>query len=118
MLPLRPGRIGRRTGAGFQRLRHEHRRRVAHRLYGPGHRAASEKRPAAVAPSHEGRPSKARREEPAMNDKQKSAQSSTATDRSSEAFSDEERGVMKERAKELTATTRRGSRAGKADEET
>jgi uncharacterized protein YdhG (YjbR/CyaY superfamily) len=45
-----------------------------------------------------------------MNDTQKSARSSTS-------FSAEERAAMKERAKELKATGRRGPRAGKADGE-
>jgi uncharacterized protein YdhG (YjbR/CyaY superfamily) len=40
-----------------------------------------------------------------------------AADRSSERFTDEERAAMKERAKELKASARRGSRADKAAEE-
>src|ERR1700716_4469752 len=46
-----------------------------------------------------------------MKDKQKSAKSTTAR------FTDEERGAMKERVKELKAAARRGPRADKADEE-
>jgi uncharacterized protein YdhG (YjbR/CyaY superfamily) len=47
-----------------------------------------------------------------MNDTRKSAKSTTG--KTYEGFTDEERGAMKERAKELKATTRRGSRAAKA----
>jgi uncharacterized protein YdhG (YjbR/CyaY superfamily) len=46
-----------------------------------------------------------------MKDTQKSAKSTTASDKTSKRFSDEERDAMKERAKELKAAT------GKADEE-
>jgi hypothetical protein len=49
-----------------------------------------------------------------MNDAQKST---TGKDKTYEGFTDEERSAMKERAKELKATARRGSRAGKADGE-
>ena len=52
-----------------------------------------------------------------MNDTKKSARSTTATNKTFEGFTDEERGAMKERAKELKAQARRGSRAGKADAE-
>jgi uncharacterized protein YdhG (YjbR/CyaY superfamily) len=51
-----------------------------------------------------------------MNDTQKSDKSTTAT-KSFEGFTDEERAAMKERAQELKTTSRRGSRAGKADAE-
>jgi uncharacterized protein YdhG (YjbR/CyaY superfamily) len=52
-----------------------------------------------------------------MKDTQKSAESTTATDKTSEGFTDEERAAMKERAKELKAAARRGPRGKKADEE-
>jgi uncharacterized protein YdhG (YjbR/CyaY superfamily) len=52
-----------------------------------------------------------------MNDTQKSAKSTTVTDKKFEGFTDEERGAMKERAKELKAAARRGPRAGKTDGE-
>ena len=52
-----------------------------------------------------------------MNDTQKSAQSTTAIDKTSETFTDEERAAMKERAQELKAAARRGPRAAKADGE-
>jgi uncharacterized protein YdhG (YjbR/CyaY superfamily) len=48
---------------------------------------------------------------------QKSARSTTATDKKFEGFTDEERAAMKERGKELKAAARRGARAGKADGE-
>jgi uncharacterized protein YdhG (YjbR/CyaY superfamily) len=51
-----------------------------------------------------------------MRDTQKSARS-TATDRTSEGFTDEERDAMKERAGELKAAARRGPRADRADGE-
>jgi uncharacterized protein YdhG (YjbR/CyaY superfamily) len=41
----------------------------------------------------------------------------TAAGKGSEGFTDEERAAMKERAQELKAAARRGSRAGKADGE-
>ena len=47
----------------------------------------------------------------------KSADRTTATDEPAEGFTVEERAAIKERAQELTATKRRGGRAGKADEE-
>jgi uncharacterized protein YdhG (YjbR/CyaY superfamily) len=52
-----------------------------------------------------------------MNDTQKSAQSTAATEKKYEGFTDEERGAMKERAKELKADARGGSRGKKTDEE-
>ncbi len=52
-----------------------------------------------------------------MKDTQRSARSTTAVDKSFEGFTDEERAAMKERAQELKAAARRGSRAGKADGE-
>ena len=48
-----------------------------------------------------------------MNDRQKSAKSATAADKTSDGFSDEERSAMKERARELKAEARRGPRAKK-----
>jgi uncharacterized protein YdhG (YjbR/CyaY superfamily) len=48
---------------------------------------------------------------------QKSAKSTTATDKTFTGFTDEERAAMKERAQELKAEARRGPRAGKADGE-
>jgi uncharacterized protein YdhG (YjbR/CyaY superfamily) len=48
---------------------------------------------------------------PASKDRQKSGKSTTATNKKYEGFSDEERGAMKERARELKA------KAGKADGE-
>jgi uncharacterized protein YdhG (YjbR/CyaY superfamily) len=52
-----------------------------------------------------------------MKDTKKSAKSAAATDKKSEGFTDEERGAMKERARELKAAARRGPRADRADEE-
>ena len=52
-----------------------------------------------------------------MNDTRKSAKSTTATDKTSEGWTDEERGAMKQRAQELKSAARRGSRADKADGE-
>jgi uncharacterized protein YdhG (YjbR/CyaY superfamily) len=52
-----------------------------------------------------------------MKDTTKSAKSTTATGKTSEGFTDEERAAMKERAQELKAAARRGPRAAKADEE-
>ena len=52
-----------------------------------------------------------------MKDAKKSAESTTATDKTFEGFTDEERGAMKARAQELKAAARRGSRAAKADGE-
>jgi uncharacterized protein YdhG (YjbR/CyaY superfamily) len=51
-----------------------------------------------------------------MKDTQRSAKS-TAIDKTSEGWTDEERAAMKERHKELKASPRRGARADKADEE-
>jgi uncharacterized protein YdhG (YjbR/CyaY superfamily) len=53
-----------------------------------------------------------------MKETRKSAESTTAADKKFEGFTDEERGAMKERAKELKAAARRGSRGAKADAET
>ena len=50
-------------------------------------------------------------------DTQKSARSTTPTNKESKGFTDEERAAMKERARELKAEARRGPRAGKADGE-
>jgi uncharacterized protein YdhG (YjbR/CyaY superfamily) len=52
-----------------------------------------------------------------VNNTQKSAKSTTAKSRTFEGFTDDERAAMKERAKELKTTARRGSRASKADGE-
>ena len=52
-----------------------------------------------------------------MNDTQKSAKRTTAKNKTSEGFTDEERAAMKARAEELKAEARRGPRAGKADGE-
>jgi uncharacterized protein YdhG (YjbR/CyaY superfamily) len=52
-----------------------------------------------------------------MTDTKKSAQSTTASGQTYEGFTAEERAAMKNRAQELKASTRRGSRAAKADEE-
>ena len=52
-----------------------------------------------------------------MNDARKPAKSTTAKNKTYEGFTDEERSAMKERAKELKAPARRGSRGGKADGE-
>jgi hypothetical protein len=52
-----------------------------------------------------------------MKDTQKSAKSTTAVDKTSEGFTDEERAAMKQRAQELKAAARRGPRADKADGE-
>jgi uncharacterized protein YdhG (YjbR/CyaY superfamily) len=46
-----------------------------------------------------------------MNDKPKSAKRTTATDKTSEGWTDEERAAMKERAKELKADKAGGERA-------
>jgi hypothetical protein len=48
---------------------------------------------------------------------QKSAESTTATGKTFTGLTEEERGAMKERVKELKATARRGPRADKADGE-
>jgi uncharacterized protein YdhG (YjbR/CyaY superfamily) len=52
-----------------------------------------------------------------MKDTQKSAKSTTATDKKFEGFTDEERAAMKEHAQELKAAARRSPRAVKADGE-
>jgi uncharacterized protein YdhG (YjbR/CyaY superfamily) len=52
-----------------------------------------------------------------MNNTQKSAKSTAATDKKFEGFTDEERGAMKERAQELKASARRGPGGKEADEE-
>jgi hypothetical protein len=48
---------------------------------------------------------------------QKSAKSTTALDKKSKGFTDDERTAIKERVQELKAEARRGRRAGKADGE-
>jgi uncharacterized protein YdhG (YjbR/CyaY superfamily) len=52
---------------------------------------------------------------PAKKDRQKSTKSTTG--KASKGFTDEERAAMRERAQELKADARRGTRAGKADGE-
>jgi uncharacterized protein YdhG (YjbR/CyaY superfamily) len=52
-----------------------------------------------------------------MKRTQTSVTSSSATGEKYDGFTDEERGAMKERAQELKAATRRGSRGSKADTE-
>ena len=52
-----------------------------------------------------------------MNDTQKSTKRTTATDKTFTGLTDEERGAMKERTRELKAEARRGRGAGKADGE-
>jgi uncharacterized protein YdhG (YjbR/CyaY superfamily) len=52
-----------------------------------------------------------------MKDTQKSAKSTTATAKTYEGFTDEERAAMKARAQELKTRARRGARAAKADGE-
>ena len=52
-----------------------------------------------------------------MNDTRKPAKSTTAKNKTYEGFTEEERDAMKQRAQELKAAGRRGSRAGKADGE-
>lgn len=52
-----------------------------------------------------------------MKDVQKPAETTAVTDTTSEGFTDEERAAMKERAREVKASARRGSRAGKAAED-
>jgi uncharacterized protein YdhG (YjbR/CyaY superfamily) len=54
------------------------------------------------------------KEEPAMTDAQRPAKGATAKDKSYEGFTAEERDAMKQRAAELKAAGRRGSRADKA----
>src|SRR5438105_8038356 len=52
-----------------------------------------------------------------MTNTQKSAKSTTAVDKTSKGFTDEERAAMKERVQELKTAERRGARADKADGE-
>ncbi|HZD68972.1 MAG TPA: DUF1801 domain-containing protein [Actinomycetes bacterium] len=52
-----------------------------------------------------------------MEGTQKSAERTTATDKTYEGFTDEERAAMKARAQELKTAARRGPRSGKQDEE-
>ena len=52
-----------------------------------------------------------------MNDARKPARSATAKNKTYDGFTAEERGAMKERAEELKASARRGSRADEADGE-
>jgi uncharacterized protein YdhG (YjbR/CyaY superfamily) len=52
-----------------------------------------------------------------MDDTQKSAKGRAAAGKTFDGFTDEERGAMKERAKELKGATRRGRGAGKEDGE-
>jgi uncharacterized protein YdhG (YjbR/CyaY superfamily) len=54
---------------------------------------------------------------PAKKATQKSAKRTTSTSKTSKGFTAEERAAMKERAQELKAGSRRGSRADKADGE-
>ena len=54
---------------------------------------------------------------PAKKATQKSAKSTTANNKKSKGFTDEERAAMKERAQELKVEARRGPRADKADGE-
>jgi uncharacterized protein YdhG (YjbR/CyaY superfamily) len=52
-----------------------------------------------------------------MNDTKKSAKSTAPNDKTFEGFTDEERGAMKERARELKSAARRGQGATEADGE-
>ena len=54
---------------------------------------------------------------PAKKGAQKPSKSAAATGKKSQGFTDEERAAMRERAQELRAAERRGSRANKADGE-
>ena len=54
---------------------------------------------------------------PARKDPQQSAKRTTATNKTSQGFTDEERAAIKVRARVLKAEARRGPRAGKADGE-
>jgi uncharacterized protein YdhG (YjbR/CyaY superfamily) len=56
-------------------------------------------------------------ERKSAKDTQQSAKSTTATGKTFEGLTDEERAAMKERTRELKAEARRGSRAAKADGE-
>src|SRR5262245_13846105 len=53
----------------------------------------------------------------AMKGTQPSAKTTGETDKKYDGFTDDERGAMKERAKEMKAAARRGSHAAKADAE-
>src|SRR5579863_5086962 len=53
-----------------------------------------------------------------MTESIRSAKSTTVSSKASKGFTDEERAAMRERAQELKAEARRGTRAGKADGET
>ena len=52
-----------------------------------------------------------------MTESNRPAKSTTAINRKSKGFTDEERAAMKEHAQELKAAARRGPQADKADEE-
>ena len=52
-----------------------------------------------------------------MNDRQKSAKTTTARGKASPGFTDEERAAMKDHAQELKTAARRGPRAAQADGE-
>src|SRR5262245_29751300 len=52
-----------------------------------------------------------------MKDPQKSERRTAATDKAATGFTEDERAAMKERARELKASARRGGRADKADDE-
>jgi uncharacterized protein YdhG (YjbR/CyaY superfamily) len=52
-----------------------------------------------------------------MTDTQKAAKTTTSKRKTSKVFTDEERDAIQQRAKEVKAEARRGSRAGKADGE-
>jgi uncharacterized protein YdhG (YjbR/CyaY superfamily) len=52
-----------------------------------------------------------------MKDTKKPAKTTTGKEKTYEGFTDEERSAMKDRAQELKAAGRRGSRGAKADEE-
>ena len=52
-----------------------------------------------------------------MNDRQKSAKTTTARGKASPGFTDEERAAMKDHAQELKTAARRGPRAAQEDEE-
>ena len=52
---------------------------------------------------------------PAKNGPQKSAKSTTTTNKTSEGFTPEERAAMKERAQEMKAAARRGKADGESD---
>ena len=54
---------------------------------------------------------------PAKMDAEKSAKTTTANEKTSRGFTDEERAAMRERARELKAAPRRVSRGAKPDEE-